>query len=239
MRLYGKRSVIERIGSQPKSVKRIYLLEGASRPEITHLARRNNLFIEVLGRNRFNQLAQGMNTQGVMAEVDKFYYRDLDDIISNEENKPTLICLDRINDPQNLGVILRNCACFGDFCVVLPKHESVEVTEAVLKVACGAENYTPVCQVTNLSMAIQKARAQGYWVGATVVDGGTHPRQANFNFPLCLLFGSEGEGIRPGLVKHLDYKLSLPMPGAGLSFNVAMAVAIFCYEVTCQRNAKT
>jgi 23S rRNA (guanosine2251-2'-O)-methyltransferase len=93
-----------------------------------------------------------------------------------------------------------------------------------------------VCLVTNLSTAIQKAKKTGYWVAAAVVAGGENPRQANLNFPLAILFGSEGEGIRPGLIKHADYKLTLPMQGAGLSFNVAMAVAIFCYEVSSQKS---
>ncbi len=236
MRLYGKRSVIERIETNPKSIKKIYLLEGNARPEIEHLARSNKLHIDTLTKSRFNQLAQNVHAQGVMAEVDKFSYHDFDDIISQDENnKPTLICLDRINDPQNLGVIMRNCACLGGFCIVLPKHETVEVTEAALKVACGAENYVPVCRISNLSVAVQKAKQEGYWIGATIVEGGEHPRNARLNFPLCLLFGSEGQGIRPGLVKQVDYELTLPMHGAGLSFNVAMAVAIFCYEVTCRR----
>ncbi|MBU3958558.1 MAG: 23S rRNA (guanosine(2251)-2'-O)-methyltransferase RlmB [Candidatus Omnitrophica bacterium] len=235
MRLYGKRSVLERLKADPKSIKKVYLKEGVCRPEIAHLAKKKNIQVESLSAKRFFQLAQNVHAQGVMAEVDKFRYHDFEELISQDKQRqPTLICLDRINDPQNLGVILRNCACFGGFAVVLPKHETTGVTEAVLKVACGGENYTPVCLVTNLSSAIHKAKEQGYWVGATVVEGGQSPRQLKFNFPLCLLFGSEGEGIRPGLLKHIDYKLTLPMQGAGLSFNVAMAVTIFCYELTTQ-----
>ncbi len=235
MRLYGKRSVTERMHTHPKTIKRIYLQEKILRPEVVAMARKHHIFVETLTEKRFLQLAQKVNAQGVMAEIDDFPYADLEDIIT-QENKPTLICLDRINDPQNLGVILRNCACFGNFCIVLPKRETVEITEAVLKVACGAENYVPVCQVNTLSMVIQKAKEAGYWIGATVVNGGENPRKVNLNFPLCLVFGSEGEGIRTGLIKHIDYSLTLPMHGAGLSFNVAMAVGIFCYEITCQRS---
>lgn len=235
MRLYGKRSVIERLCSGPKSVRKVYIQEGLSRPDVVNLARKHHVSVDVLQLRRFSQLAGNVHTQGVMAEVDVFHYHDFDEVIG-QEVKPTLICLDRINDPQNLGVILRNCACFGGFCVVLPTHESVAVTEAVLKVACGAENYVPICHVSSLSMAIQKSKEEGYWIGAAVVEGGEHPRQARLNFPLCLVFGSEGEGVRPGLIKHIDYKLTLPMHGAGLSFNVAIAVGIFCYEISCQRN---
>lgn len=236
MKLYGKRSVIERIKSNPKSIEVIYLQEGLSRPEIVALAHKHHLKIETLSERRFFQLAPKVQTQGIMAEIDSVRYADFEDIIRlDDKNKLTLICLDRINDPQNLGVILRNCACLGGFCIVLSTHETVEVTEAVLKVACGAENYIRVCKVQNLYIAVQKAKEQGYWIGATVVKGGEHPRNVKFNFPLCLIFGSEGEGIRQGLTKHIDYKLTLPMQGIPLSFNVAMAVGMFCYEVTCQR----
>jgi len=237
MKLFGKRSVSERIKTNPQSIRKIYLQEGLLRPEIAESARKNNLRIETLSVRKFTQFAQGFHTQGVMADVEEIQYADYDEIIAIEpkEKKYTLICLDRINDPQNLGVILRNSACFGGFCIVLPKHETVEITEAVLKVACGAENYVPVCKVSNLSVAVQKAQEHGYWVGATVVQAGEHPGKVKLNFPLCLLFGSEGEGIRKGLIKHIDYKFTLPMR-AGLSFNVAMAVGIFCYEVICQKN---
>lgn len=235
MRLFGKRSVTERIKTNPRSIRRIFLQEGLPRPEIIKLAHQYHIPLENLSERRFSQLAQKAQTQGIIAETSGFEYQDLEEIIALE-NKPTLICLDRINDPQNLGVIIRNCACFGGFAIVLPRHESVEVTESVIKVACGAENYIPVCLITNLSIAIQKAKEEGYWIGATIVEGGEHPRNVRFNFPLCLVFGSEGEGIRTGLTKHIDYKLSLPMAGANLSFNVAMAVGMLCYEVTCQKN---
>lgn len=232
MRLYGKRSIRERILSNPSSVKKLYVQEGLGKNDIIGLAKRHNIAIETLSLNRFQQLAKGIQAQGLIAEADKFQYQDFDELISREDKlKPTLIFLDRINDPHNLGSILRSCACFGGFAVVLPRHESVEVTDAVLKVACGAENHVPVSLVVNLATAIDKAKRAGYWIGATVVEEGENPRQMNLNFPLGLIFGSEGEGIRPGLTKHIDYKLTLPMQGAELSFNVAMSVSIFCYEV--------
>ncbi len=235
MRLYGKRSVTERLLKDPGSIKKIYIQEGMNRPDVAHLGRSKKVAVEVLKQQRFNQLVQGgVHTQGVMAEVDAFRYEDFDDILGLED-KPVLIFLDRINDPQNLGSILRSCACFGGFCVVLPKFESVEVTEAVLKVACGGENYVPVCRVINLSVAAQKAKKAGYWIGAAVVEGGQNPRQLDLNFPFGLVVGSEGKGVRPGLIKDLDYRFTLPMRGAELSFNVAVAVSLFCYEIVCQR----
>ncbi len=237
MLLYGKRSVRERIKANPKSIKKIYLQKEIFQPEIISLARRNDIYFEIIESRRFFKLARRVQAQGIIAEVDnKFQYHNFETLINqNDKNKLTLIFLDRVTDPQNLGAILRVCACLGDYGIVLPRNESAQVNETVLKVACGAENYIPVCCVTNLSKAIQEAKEQGYSIGATIVEGGETPYQIKFNFPLGLLFGSEEKGIRPGLIKYVDYKLTLPMPGERLSFNVAMAVAIFCYEVSGQK----
>jgi 23S rRNA (guanosine2251-2'-O)-methyltransferase len=235
MRLYGKRSVAERLKSNPHSIKTIIIQEGIDRSDIINLARANNISIEKFTRKRFEQISRNIQTQGVIAETSGFLYHDYDEIIDRPDpEKYTLIILDRVTDPHNLGVILRSSACFGKFCLVLPKFEAVEINETVLKVACGAENYIPVCLVTNLSVAIQKAKKAGYWIAATVVNDGDNPRQVKLNSPLAVLFGSEGQGIRPGLMKYVDYKLTLPMKGAHLSFNVAMAVGIFCYEISSQ-----
>jgi len=236
MFLYGQRSVIERLRNNPQSVRKVYLLEDIKHPEIADIARRRHIALEKLTLHKFSQTTRNVHAQGVMAEVDAFKYQDFDELIG-DENKPTLVLLDRVTDPQNLGSIMRICACSGGFAVVLPKYESVEVSDTVLKVSCGAENHVPVSIVVNLSNAVQKAKDAGYWIGAAVVEGGENPRKVVFNFPLGLIFGSEGEGVRQGLLKHADYRLTLPMSGAQLSFNVATAVSIFCYEVLNQKNA--
>ncbi|MFA5320394.1 MAG: 23S rRNA (guanosine(2251)-2'-O)-methyltransferase RlmB [Candidatus Omnitrophota bacterium] len=238
MYLYGKRSINERLLVNPRSVKQVILEHGGGRvPEVAALARSKRIPVELIHTTRFKSITRGIHSQGIIAEVEDFAYADLDEIIGVENTKkPTLILLDRINDPQNLGAILRTCACMGGFCVVLPKHECVDVTETVLKVACGAENYVPVCLLSTLAVAVDKAKEEGYWIAATVVEGGDNPRGTAINFPLALVFGSEGEGVRAGLLKELDYRFTLPMQGAELSLNVANAVSIFCYEITCQRN---
>ncbi len=234
--LYGKRSIEERLKAAPESVRRVILEHGGARvQEIAGLARSRKVPLELMPATQFRALTRGIHSQGVAAEVDEFAYADLDDVLDSGE-KPILIMLDRINDPQNLGSILRTCACLGSFCVVLPKHESVDVTEAALKVACGAENYVPVCLVSSLSVAVDKARRSGYWIAVTVVEGGNDPRrEASMNFPLALIIGSEGEGVRSGLLKDADYRFTLPMRGAALSLNAAISTGIFCYEAASQR----
>jgi 23S rRNA (guanosine2251-2'-O)-methyltransferase len=234
MFLYGQRSITERLKTDPASIQRIYVLEDVRRPEIVKLARSKHVFVEFISKGKLLYLARDVHAQGVIAEVGDFVYQDFDEVLGRE-HKRILIFLDRITDPVNLGAILRVAACFGGCAVVLPKFESVEVNDTVVKVSCGAENHVPVSIVTNLSTAIDQAKDQGYWIGATVVENGENPRKVKFNFPLGLIFGSEGEGVRPGLLKHVDYRLTLPMKGAQLSFNVATAVGIVCYEALNQK----
>lgn len=237
MFLYGKRSIIERLKIRPESIRGLYIEEGRTWPEIVYLARENHLKIHNLPSSRFLKLAKNMHAQGVIAQVDDFHYADFSQILNDaNQNKPTLIFLDRITDPQNLGAIIRSCACFGNFALVLPRHESAEITESVLRVACGAENYLQISIVTNLTAATKEAKAAGYWVAAAVAKEGGDLRLRQLPFPLAVIFGSEAKGIRPGLMKYIDDKLTLSMDGAKLSFNVATAVSIFCYEISRQKN---
>jgi len=237
MRLFGKRPVNERLKANPQTIRKIFIERGFSDEEILKLARKRKIFVEKVDDRRFYKLTRGLNTQGIVAEAEDFFYDDFDELISlDDPKKPVLVFLDEVTDPQNLGSIMRTLSCLGGFCIILPKRDSVGVNETVLRVASGAENYIPVCQVSNLSNAIQKAKKAGYWIAATVVEKGQNPRSAGLRFPLGIIFGSEGEGIRLILERQADYRLTLPMKGAGLSFNVAIAAAVFCYEIASQRH---
>ena len=143
--------------------------------------------------------------------------------------------LDRIFDPQNLGAIIRTAACFGKLAVVIPRHKACEVTETVLRVASGGENFTPVAMASNLTKAILEAKEAGFWVVGAVVGDGQDINKVDLPFPLCFVLGSEGQGLRYGVEKHLDVRVRIPMEGAPLSFNVSGACAIFCHEIAKQR----
>lgn len=236
MFLYGKNPVFERLASNPKSIRKIMLREDFDDPKMLGMINSSAIQVERIEKKEFAKLKHADRVQGVIAVVDKFEYAHLQDLLDMpKERRLTLVFLDRLSDPQNLGVILRSTACFGGFALVLPKHESCEITDTVLHVASGGENFVPVSIVTNLATALIQAKTAGYWAAGTVVEGGEDIGRVKFPFPLCLVMGSEGEGIRPGLMNHLDIKVTLPMRGAGLSFNVAVATALFCYEITRQR----
>lgn len=238
MLLYGKNPVVERLNANPKSIKKIYLNENNSLTALFDLAKQKGIPCRVLKDREFSIFARQEHTQGIIAEVAEFYYADFDELLAlPNDKKYTLIALSNITDPQNLGSILRTAACFGGFALIIPKHRTVRITETVLKIACGGENYVPIAEVTNLIPALEKAKKSDYWIAGTVVEGGADLTDFKFFFPLCIVIGSEEKGIRPGITAHLDFKLTLPMPGENLSLNAAVATAVFCYEIMRQKRS--
>ena len=237
MLLYGRVSVFERLKANPVSIKKILLQDNIPLPDIERLANANSIPLERLPSHQLKRLKPAKDLQGVIAKVDKFRYASFDGLLNQVQNKKlSLIFLDRINDPQNFGAIVRTAACFGGFAVVIPQFNACGVTEAVLHVASGGENYIPISMVSNLSTSIIQAKKCGCWiVGAEASDDASDVDTASFPFPLGIVLGSEGEGIRYGIQKHLDLKVHIPMKGASLSFNVGIACAIFCYEISKQR----
>jgi 23S rRNA (guanosine2251-2'-O)-methyltransferase len=255
VKIYGRNSVIEWLKINPQSIAKIAVEEAVDIPkDIIGVCKQQRIPIQRLSSRQFGKITRNIRTQGIIAEIGEFRYADFESIISSPKEKlPILLFLDNLNDPQNLGGILRASGCLGGFAVILPSRDSVEVTEAALRVASGGENYVPVAQVNNLSAAIDLSKRKGYWIAGAVVEGGQDLTAAKFSFPLGLVIGSEAKGIRQGLLRRLDFKFTIPVGQARLtevgqarlndtvgqvklSFNVASAAAIFCYEVVRQRN---
>ena len=237
MLLYGRISVFERLKSNPGSVKKVLLQENISLPETEKLVRDNNIPSERLPLRKLQAVKPAKDLQGVVARVDKFRYTSFEGLLDRvKKSGLTLLFLDRINDPQNLGSIIRTAACFGRFAIVIPQFNACGVTEAVLHVASGGENHVSVSIVPNILNAIIKAKSAGCWIAGAEADGEVSDvENTSFPFPLGLVLGSEGEGIRYGVRKHLDLRVRIPMRGAELSFNVGIACAILCFEISRQR----
>lgn len=234
MLLYGKNPVMERLKANPASIRRIFLQDNFRASHIINAIESRGIPVKRVTEKDLYRVKRADRLQGIVAEVDKFTYTPLEKLL-HDERQLTLLFLDGINDPHNLGSIIRIAACLGGFAVVIPQHGACQVNETVLHVASGGENYTPVSMVTNISTALREAKKAGYWAAGAVVEGGDDINTISFPFPLCLVLGSEGKGIRYGIQKQLDLKVHLPMRGASLSLNVAMACAIFCHEVAKQR----
>jgi 23S rRNA (guanosine2251-2'-O)-methyltransferase len=232
--LYGKNSVLERVRCNPSSIKGVYLQDNFKAQEVVNAIDAENIPIKQVSEKELIKIKRADRLQGIVAEVERFKYEELN-VLLQQKQRPSLLFLDNLNDPHNLGSILRIAACFGGFAIVIPERNSCDVNETVLHVASGGENYLSVSRVTNLSRALTEAKKAGYWAAGAVVDGGRDVSEESLPFPLCLVLGSEGKGIRPGLMKHLDILVTVPMKGAKLSFNVAMSFAIFGHEITKQK----
>jgi 23S rRNA (guanosine2251-2'-O)-methyltransferase len=235
MLLYGKNSVFERVKANPASIKKIFLEEKFSQPQLENLIRAKRIPFKYVSLKQLQKIKKADLLQGVVAEVEEFIYADFLDLIRESSPRLSFLVLDRVYDPQNLGAIIRTAACSGGFAVVIPKHRACDVTETVLHVAQGGENFVPVVRATNITNILLEAKKNGYWVVGSGLEGGCSLDEASLPFPLCFVLGSEGSGIRYGIQKHLDLKVNIPMEGAPLSFNVATSTAVFCYEISRQR----
>ncbi|MGB2601111.1 MAG: 23S rRNA (guanosine(2251)-2'-O)-methyltransferase RlmB [Candidatus Omnitrophota bacterium] len=236
MKLYGKNPVLERIRTSPGSIRGLYLQKRTDLSEVVKEAKKAGVEFKSVDKTWFLKECGDVHSQGVMAEVDEYEYASFGEIMADCENGSTVpVFLDGITDPQNLGAIIRNLACLGGFSLVLPEHRSAQVNNTVLRVANGGENYIKIAQVTNLATTLNKIREKGITVAGAVVEDATDILKADIEFPMVIVIGSEGKGIRPGVRKNLDLKLSLPMHGAPLSYNASVAASLFCYEINRRR----
>ena len=237
MRLYGKNSVIERLRTNPQSVSKIYVELGVKLGAALHSkAKQHGIPIVNIPQTKMAKIGRTKNTQGVMIDINSFEYAEYDALIENcHKNKRCPVFLDAMKDPQNLGAIIRSLACLGKFAVVLPTHDSVEVTEAALRVASGGENYVPIAKVANINKALKKAKDLGFWLAGAVVQGGKPLEETEFPLPIALVVGSEQKGIRDVVKQSLDLEVTIPMSAETISFNAAHAATILCYEITRQK----
>ncbi len=239
MYLYGKNSVLERVKVNTGSIRQVFIQDNFKNNDLVKLLKSEKIPVKTVSERDLLRIKRADRLQGIAAEIDVFKYTPFDDLLNRgKERGLTLIFLDGLNDPHNLGSIMRTAACFSGFALIIPEHASCEVNDTVMHVASGGENFVQVAMVTNLSGALIKAKKAGYWVVGTVVSEGQDINETSLPFPMCLVLGTEGKGIRYGVQKHLDLKITLPMKGAQLSLNVAMAFAIFAQEITRQKSTK-
>ncbi|MBF0252904.1 MAG: RNA methyltransferase [Candidatus Omnitrophica bacterium] len=234
MKLYGINPVVERIKKDPRSILNLYLREKTDLSKVVLAARSQKLDFKAVSKEEFLEITDKLNTQGVVAEVEEFIYTPYDELLDELFTEHIIpVFVDGLTDPQNLGSIIRHLACLGGFSLVIPEHNSVNVNETVLRVASGGENYLKIAIVANNASSISKAKSRGIKIiGAEIEDAQnivdvTLPSKGN----IAVVIGSEGKGIRPGISKLLDIRATIPMPGAQLSYNAAVATTLFCYEI--------
>jgi len=242
--VHGIHPVLEALRAHPDDVERIYVLEGNVPPraaaEILSRAREARVKVERVPRERLQALVEGGVHQGVAARLREFAYAALEDVLSaaaSSGRPPLVVVLDGIQDPHNLGAVIRSSDALGAHGVVLPKDRSVGVTPAVARASAGAVEHVPVARVTNLSRALEELKSAGMWVAAADPEGDQLLWEARLDGPLAVVIGAEGAGVRPGVLKHCDLRLRIPMGGQVGSLNASVSAAVVLYEVARQRAA--
>ncbi len=231
--IYGVNPVIEALLAGGR-VDTVYLAVGlrkSTRREIEKLASERGVSILVVKRSELDRLASGGTHQGVAAAAEKTPYMDLDELLGIRLKPRTVVlCLDGLQDPRNLGALARSASAFGAAGLILPERRSVGITPAAIKASAGALTRLPVCRVKNLSRALDVLKEAGFWVSGAVLDAGRPPWEFDPGDRVALVLGSEGSGVRRGLLERLDFRVQLPMRKDVESLNVSVAGAAILYE---------
>lgn len=243
-RIYGRNPVLELLRSGGRRADEIAVLAGARGPlaEVVALARRAGVKVSFRTREQLTAIAGTDRHQGVVARVASAEYADLADLLEIPKRRggdaPFFVALDQVQDPRNFGALLRTAEVFGAHGVIVPKHHQVGLTEAAARAAMGAVEYIAVARETNLVGALETLKKSGIWIYGGAVGDGTPAWDADLTGPLCLVLGSEGEGLRPLVARTCDVLLTIPMAGRVGSLSVGAAGAALCYEVARQRALK-
>lgn len=236
--LIGRNPVIEalRAGSE---VEKVFIAEGSegSISLIKALAKENGVIIDVVDRVALNRMVPGEKHQGVIAEIPAYKYSEVEDIFAKAERSgedPFIILLDEIEDPHNLGAVIRTAECAGAHGVIIPKRRACGITGTVAKSAAGAIETIPVARVTNMARTIEELQERGIWIAACDMDGDTY-YDANLSGPIAIVIGNEGRGISRIVREKCDFVVSIPMKGKINSLNASNAAAIIMYEIRRRR----
>ena len=241
--LYGVNPVRELLRSGGEGLSELWLAEGGERhaAEIERLARSAGAKVRSAPRARLDRLAGTDRHQGVVAVVADYTYRELADLLSvarERREAPLLVVLDGIEDPQNLGAIIRSAHALGAHGVVVPRDRAAGITAAAAKASAGAVEHTAVARVTNVAQTLEKLKEEGVWSVATAAEATADLADVDLTGPTALVMGGEGQGVRPLVRRTADHLVRIPMSGKVGSLNASAAAAICLYEVSRQRRAR-
>ena len=239
LKIEGRNAVLEAFRSG-KTIDKLFILDGCKDgpiQTITREAKKYDTIINYVSKERMEQLSETKKHQGVIAMAAAYKYAELEDILENARQKgeaPFIILLDNIEDPHNLGAIIRTANLAGAHGVVIPKRRAVGLTGTVAKASAGAINYTPVAKVTNLTATIKELKEQGMWFVCADM-GGTSMYDLDLKGSIGLVIGNEGEGVSKLIKENCDFIASIPMKGDIDSLNASVATGVLAYEIVRQR----
>lgn len=235
----GRNAVIEAFRSG-RTVDKLYVLDGCQDGPVLTIkreAKKQDTIVKYVTKERLDQLSETGKHQGVIAVAAAYSYAEVDDILAAAKEKgesPFIFLLDNIEDPHNLGAIIRTANLAGAHGVIIPKNHAVGLTATVARTSAGALNYTPVAKVTNLSRTIEDLKKEGLWFVCADM-GGTPMYQLDLKGPIGLVIGSEGEGVSRLVKEKCDMIAAIPMKGNIDSLNASVAAGVLAYEIVRQR----
>ncbi|MBP1970844.1 23S rRNA (guanosine2251-2'-O)-methyltransferase [Virgibacillus natechei] len=238
--IIGKNPVIEAL-TAGRSVNKVLLseqLNAGAQGKLIQLGKTAGTIVQKVPKNKLDQLANG-NHQGVIAYVASYQYASLEDLFNRAEERsedPFFIILDELEDPHNLGSILRTADATGVHGVIIPKRRSVGLTATVAKTAAGAIEHVPVVRVTNISDTISELKERNVWIVGTEGNATEDYRVLEGTLPIALVIGNEGKGMSRLTAKKCDWTVSLPMQGSVESLNASVACSLLLYEVYRKRH---
>ena len=235
----GRNAVIEAFRSG-KTIDKLYVLDGCQDGPIVTIkreAKKQNTMIKFVEKERLDQMSETGKHQGVIAQAAAYEYAEVDDILKAAKEKgeaPFIFLLDNIEDPHNLGAIIRTANLAGAHGVIIPKNRAVGLTATVARTSAGALNYTPVAKVTNLVKTMEDLKKEGLWFVCADMDG-TKMYNLDLKGPIGLVIGNEGEGVGRLVKENCDFVASIPMKGDIDSLNASVAAGVLAYEIVRQR----
>lgn len=235
----GRNAVIEAFRSG-KTIDKLFILDGCQDGPVMTIKReaaRHDTLVKYVTKERLDQMSETGKHQGVIAYAAAYEYAQVEDILENARKKgeaPFIFLLDNIEDPHNLGAIIRTANLAGAHGVIIPKNRAVGLTATVARTSAGALNYTPVAKVTNISKTIEELKKEGLWFVCADM-GGTTMYQLNLKGPIGLVIGNEGEGVSRLVREKCDMIASIPMKGDIDSLNASVAAGVLAYEIVRQR----
>lgn len=236
--IIGRNAVLEAL-KNGREIEKISMAKGAggSAKQIAAKAKEQGVPIYYSNQNSLDRQAGCENHQGVVALVSDYRYCDVEDILQRARERgedPFVVILDGIEDPHNLGAIMRTAECAGVHGIIIPKRRAASVTETVAKTSAGAVEYMLCARVVNIPREIEKLKKRGIWIGACHMEGEVLYRQ-NLKGPIGIVVGGEGSGVSRLVMEKCDFTVSIPMKGSITSLNASNAAAVFMYEILRQR----
>lgn len=238
--IIGRNTVLEALRSE-RDINKIWIAEGSQKgqmQQIIGIAKERQVLVQFVPKKKIDQMSEG-NHQGVVAQVAAYAYAELDDLFARAEERneaPFFLLLDEIEDPHNLGSIMRTADAVGVHGIIIPKRRAVGLTATVAKLSTGAIEYIPVARVTNMARAIDEIKERGVWIVGTDAKGNQDFRSMDGGMPIGLVIGSEGKGMGRLIKDKCDFLIRLPMTGHVTSLNASVAAGLLMYEVYRKRH---